>query len=38
MSAASTAGRDNGRGQPDIFSRRPRGLVTSPIALIATWV
>jgi len=38
MSAASTAGRDNGRGQPGIFSRTSSGLVTSPIALMATRV
>jgi hypothetical protein len=38
MSATSTAGRDNGRGQPGIFSRTSSGLVTSPIALMATRV
>jgi hypothetical protein len=31
-------GRDNGRGQPGIFSRTSSGLVTSPIALMATRV
>jgi hypothetical protein len=38
MSATSTAGRNNGRGQPGIFSRTSSGLVTSPIALMATRV
>jgi hypothetical protein len=38
MSATSTAGRDNGRGQPGIFSRTSSGLVTSPSALMATRV
>jgi hypothetical protein len=38
MSATSTAGRDNGRGQPGIFNRTSSGLVTSPIALMATRV
>jgi hypothetical protein len=38
ISATSTAGRDNGRGQPGIFSRTSSGLVTSPIALMATRV
>ena len=31
-------GRGNGRGQPGIFSRTSSGLVTSPIALMATRV
>jgi hypothetical protein len=37
ISATSTAGRDNGRGQPGIFSRTS-SVVTSPIALMATRV
>jgi hypothetical protein len=38
MSATSTGGRDNGRGQPGIFCRKSSGLVTWPIVLMATRV